>query len=60
MVILCELFFAALTLRFRLEHKQAFTFIRGQVDVELKEGVYYLVNVLVDSDQVILDQVTLP
>ena len=58
MVILCELFFAALTRRFRLE--QAFTFIRGQVDVELKEGVYYLVNVLVDSDQVILDQVTLP
>lgn len=58
MVVVCELFFAALTLRFRLE--QAFTFIRGQVDVELKEGVYYLVNVLVDSDQVILDQVTLP
>ena len=58
MVVLCELFFAALTLRFCLE--QAFTFIRGQIDVKLKEGVYYLVNVLVDSDQVILDQVTLP
>ena len=58
MVILCELFFAALTLGFCLE--QTFTFIRGQVDVELQEGVYYFVYVLVNSDQVILNEVALP
>ena len=58
MVILCELFFATLTLGFSL--KQVLAFIRGQVDVELKEGIHYLVNVLVYSDQVILNQVALP
>ena len=57
MIVILELFLSSLTLRI----SQVFVVLKiRKINVELQESVNYLVHVLIDSDEVVVNEVSLP
>ena len=55
MVIAFQLTLPELALRL----SELFIFLHGQVDVKLEQCIHYLIDILIDSDQIIVNQVPL-